>query len=660
MRGAGGQYFPQIDGLRAVAVVAVLIYHLRLDWGDGFLLPGGFLGVDIFFVISGFLITRILLTELNETGRVSIKRFYWRRVRRILPALLAVILASIPVAWAVMLPSDFKDFGLSLVASLGFLGNVYWYVTQSAYGAPGALLQPFLHTWSLGVEEQFYIFFPLLLILLHRWQRIGAGLSLLILAGFALSVLTTMEATSLSFYSPLSRVWELASGAVLAWATVHHPTAFKAAPWTRALPGLGLAVLLWELATRDFYGGNHPGLSTLPTIAAMVLIIWFASPRDPATRFLSSRAMIGIGLISYALYLWHFPIFAFGRRLEAAPELTDKAIWTALAVGLSVLTYHVVERPFRSRLKPRAFSLSMGFASAGVAVFVLSLFVFDGYRGRWDVLAARYDGNEFDNDVLRDASWQLLGALASGERIDAQNAATPSQDERNRLWFQDPDAVRVLVVGNSHSKDMFNALHLNKDAFAGFDFARFAMAPSFPADQRQMLFAAPNFEAADVILLAPRYDGQVLARLPGFIADLRASGKWIVLANNTAEFQSRDNLPLFDWRKRQPPAADEYAALNALAYRLQDNSLSVRNAQLADLAQTQGLPVLSRYDLLCDTARETCAVVTPEGRKSLYDYGHWTIDAARFAGAQAVLQNWAAGLMPPADQGGGNGAVVRN
>jgi peptidoglycan/LPS O-acetylase OafA/YrhL len=366
-RGAGGQYFPQIDGLRAVAVIAVLVYHLRLGDEDGFLLPGGFLGVDIFFVISGFLITRILLTELDATGRVSIGRFYARRARRILPALLAVILASIPVGWALLLPSEFKDFGLSLIASLGFVGNAYWYVAQSAYGAPGALTQPFLHTWSLGVEEQFYIAFPLLLVLLHRWRRVGAGLALLVVAGFALAVLTTTVSASLSFYSPLSRIWELAAGSALAWATLRHPGALKSPAWTRALPGLGLAILLWELAFRDFHDGNHPGLSTLPTILATALIIWFATPRDPVTRFLSCRPMIGVGLISYALYLWHFPVFAFGRRIDATPEIADKLVWTAFAILLSVLTWFAIERPFRVRLSSRSFGLSTALASLGIA-----------------------------------------------------------------------------------------------------------------------------------------------------------------------------------------------------------------------------------------------------------------------------------------------------
>jgi hypothetical protein len=162
-----------------------------------------------------------------------------------------------------------------------------------------------------------------------------------------------------------------------------------------------------------------------------------------------------------------------------------------------------------------------------------------------------------------------------------------------------------------------------------------------------MLFAAPNFAAADVILLAPRYDSRVLARLPGFVGDLRVRGKRVMLVNNTAEFQSREGWPLFDWQKRQPAAEDEAASLNALAYLLQHETLAERNAQLADLARREDLPVLDRYGLLCDAVAQRCALVTPEGRKTLYDYGHWTLEGARLAGARAAQAGWAARMAPP-------------
>ena len=153
-------YRPEIDGLRSLAVLSVIVYHLKIVIGNGYLLPGGFLGVDLFFVLSGYLITKILLIELGETGRLDMGQFYLRRARRILPPLLLVIFVSIPAAWAILLPTELLRFSESLMASLFFLSNFFWFFTSSEYGAQSGLLQPFLHTWSLAIEEQFYMSHP--------------------------------------------------------------------------------------------------------------------------------------------------------------------------------------------------------------------------------------------------------------------------------------------------------------------------------------------------------------------------------------------------------------------------------------------------------------------------------------------------------------------
>ena len=157
------KYRPDIDGLRTIAVVSVMLYHAKITVAGGHFLPGGYLGVDIFFVISGYLITTLLMTELDRTGQLSILNFYERRVRRLLPALLVVMLASLPFAWRFLLPDQLIDFSKSLVYSLLFASNFYWDHSLQQYGAESALYKPFLHTWSLAVEEQYYIVFPLLL-----------------------------------------------------------------------------------------------------------------------------------------------------------------------------------------------------------------------------------------------------------------------------------------------------------------------------------------------------------------------------------------------------------------------------------------------------------------------------------------------------------------
>lgn len=310
-------YRPEIDGMRAIAVVAVIVYHLKIDWGGGALLSGGFLGVDLFFVLSGFLISGLLFDEFRGNGRIDLGRFYWRRARRILPPLLLVMLASLPAAWALLLPSELERFSLSLAAALAFVSNVFWFFELSEYGAQSGLLQPFLHTWSLAIEEQFYLIFPPLLILLlpRLSSRSLLGvLAALTVAALGVAAYTTAVYPAFSFYTPTSRAWEMLAGALLA-ALTHQGVARCQGGLYRLVPGLALAVLVWAFLTRDLVELQHPGYDTLPVILATCGLICCADPRELVTRVLSSTPMVWVGKLSYSLYLWHFPVFAFGRVL---------------------------------------------------------------------------------------------------------------------------------------------------------------------------------------------------------------------------------------------------------------------------------------------------------------------------------------------------------
>ena len=213
------KYRPEIDGLRAIAVGAVIIYHAKLSIFGFKLFSGGFIGVDIFFVISGYLITTIILKELVTTGSFSFKYFYERRIRRILPALLFVMLVSLPFAWMYLLPSSFIDFSKSILYSLGFSSNFYFHYSGQQYGAESGLLKPFLHTWSLSVEEQYYILFPIVLLVTFKYLR--KYLIHILILGFVISLglaeWTSRNYPSISFYLLHTRMWELLSGSILAY-----------------------------------------------------------------------------------------------------------------------------------------------------------------------------------------------------------------------------------------------------------------------------------------------------------------------------------------------------------------------------------------------------------------------------------------------------------
>ncbi|ORU94337.1 MAG: hypothetical protein A6F70_08340 [Cycloclasticus sp. symbiont of Bathymodiolus heckerae] len=258
------QYRPEIDGLRTIAVLSVIIYHANIELFSGQLFKGGFFGVDIFFVISGFLITSLITNELSQTGKFSIKKFYERRARRLLPALLIVMLFTLPFAWWNLLPNQLVDFSKSQVTSLLFSSNIYWNSSLEEYGAEAGLLKPFLHTWSLAVEEQYYIVFPFMLIAIYRWHKthIVALLTLGLLLSLLFADWFSPLNPSFSFYMLPSRFWELLAGGLLASILYFHPQKNNDALLNKCMPALGFCFIAYSIVFMEL-NSNHPGFITL-------------------------------------------------------------------------------------------------------------------------------------------------------------------------------------------------------------------------------------------------------------------------------------------------------------------------------------------------------------------------------------------------------------
>ena len=237
-------YRPEIDGLRTIAVLSVIIYHAQIFIFGHELFKGGFVGVDIFFVISGYLISRILLSELFEKGRISFLAFYERRARRILPILFTVFIASFPFAYKYLLPNQFIEYAQSILSATFFGSNIFFYFTNTQYGAEDSLLQPFLHTWSLGVEEQFYILFPIVLLLAYKFAKnhLVTIIAILILISLQYADWQSTKNTQLNFFMLISRLWELGIGSLLAFYELKYGRV-KHELLNQTMPLLGLAMI---------------------------------------------------------------------------------------------------------------------------------------------------------------------------------------------------------------------------------------------------------------------------------------------------------------------------------------------------------------------------------------------------------------------------------
>ena len=333
MKSAPHTYRPDVDGLRAVAVLAVLAYHAFPQSA-----PGGFAGVDLFFVISGFLITGIILDGLKD-GSFTFADFYWRRVRRIFPALILVLAFCLALGWLVLLPDEFALLGKHVAAGAGFVSNiVVW--READYFDAAAELKPLLHLWSLGVEEQYYLVWPLLLFLFRKDARrmLGMMVALTVLS-FAANLWLIGERAA--FYLPMTRFWELLVGGLLAHAARTRP----AYPNAGAMVGAGLLALMFGLlhAERDF-----PGWWALLPVAGTAFLISAGPSAWINSRVLANRAMVYVGLISYPLYLWHWPLLSYARIVHG-DEPPAGLRWGLLAasVALSVLTYELLEKKIR-------------------------------------------------------------------------------------------------------------------------------------------------------------------------------------------------------------------------------------------------------------------------------------------------------------------------
>ena len=366
------KYRPDIDGLRALAIASVFVFH-----ANHALLRGGFIGVDVFFVISGFLIIRIILNGL-ETNTFSFAGFYARRIRRIFPALIVVLAAVWALGWHFMLPEDFLELGKQIFAGAAFGSNLLSYSQAGYFDAP-AVTKPLLHLWSLGVEEQFYLVTPLALFAVARsrisiaWAIGGAAA-----ASFALNVVLVRYDQSAAFYLPFTRLWELLVGGGLAYIALHHPERLaKIEHWGFSLAGL-LLIGGSALATPF---ALFPGWWAVPPVLGSALII-AAGPSTAINRALASPPAVAIGLISYPLYLWHWPLLVV--MLEEFP-ISHGAFFILLATSLTLatVTYLFIERPARTlRLRP----VALGSFATMLLVAVVGI-----ETVRTDGLPSRYD-----------------------------------------------------------------------------------------------------------------------------------------------------------------------------------------------------------------------------------------------------------------------------
>ena len=363
-------YRPDIDGLRALSVIAVILYHANFQFNDQYLFRGGYIGVDIFFVISGYLITSLITKELNDTGGFNFVNFYLRRARRILPVLLLIILFFIPFAWFYLLPNSLTNFSSSIFFSTFFTSNFFFNNVGHDYGDALSITKPFLHTWSLSVEEQFYILYPLFFFCCFKFikNKLLLLLILISLLSLALAEYGSINFSISNFYLLPTRIWEIFCGAILVVIknNDNHKKFFKD---LLSYIGLTLVLLSFYFFTDDTL---HPSFKTIIPVFGTMLVIRFSN-NNFIFKILSLKLFVYIGLISYSLYLWHYPIFSFSEMLGFDSSNINKCIFILISLFLSILSYFMIEKKFRNK---RMISNRLFFFYLITSIFIISIFTF--------------------------------------------------------------------------------------------------------------------------------------------------------------------------------------------------------------------------------------------------------------------------------------------
>ena len=442
-------YRPEIDGLRAVAVIVVVLFHAKIE-----LFGGGYVGVDVFFVISGYLITTIILSDI-EAKKFSIVEFYERRARRILPALFFVMICCVPFAVIMMQQSQLVDFFRSTGAVTLFVSNfLFW--RESDYFAPTAEESPLLHTWSLSVEEQFYVLFPIMMIFLVPFGRRWV---LMVLVCGATASLTLSEWLSVhspvaNFYFSFTRAWELAVGALIAIAP--HGRRFSAPSLNQLASFFGLvAIVISVVVFTD--ATPFPGIATLLPVVGTALIIIFAHKNTVVGKLLSNRAMVGIGLVSYSAYLWHWPLFAFAR-IQSTEEPTETlfVVLGVVSFGLAYMSWRYIEAPFRNKSR---FSRKAIFAWSGLGSALFITLALSAQLGVVDDLWLRALS---EKQLER---WRTLDIATTSGYESMRNEGCHIWNNEFTPAFEasfsecaSEHGPALFVTGGSHGMDLYNAI----------------------------------------------------------------------------------------------------------------------------------------------------------------------------------------------------------
>lgn len=631
------QYRAEIDGLRAVAVIPVILFHAGFNF-----FSGGFVGVDIFFVISGYLITSIIIDE-NKNGHFSIIQFYERRARRLLPALFFVLLVTTFLGWFWLLPNEYRQYSQSLVGVASFTSNIFFYLTGGYFGG-GNDLKPLIHTWSLSVEEQFYVLFPLLFLIVVRTRpKFQYGiLSFLVIASLSFAQWQSSRDTTFNYLLLPSRFWELAAGSLIAlYLSSSSPVSLN----TLLKNILAIIGSFFIVASVIFFSKDtpYPSLFTVLPVLGVSLIILYADQSTWIGRLMSFKAVVSIGLISYSAYLWHQVLFSLARHRSATePGSVVFGLLAVITLIVAYLTWRFVEQPFRNRQKFSRKTIFV-FSLSGMVIFSafgLAGHITNGFVSRLPDNVAAAHITQLHEKQLRTA-----GCKMSGDSIDVSHCKRGATAP-----------LSLALIGDSHAAALVNQLDTaaKKYNFSFVPLVHSACPLNFSLQRNEGSIEeqyCANFQSAiknllsdekiHSVIIATRFDAPTKSiELTEFqttklnqhisaVRDLLAAGKKVILVYPVPVYSvyisdyTAKNLWFYDGQ------LDEITMLR------EDFHQRVKFVtDLYDSIQSPNLVRIKSEEILCDTIKPGLCVTQHNGKPLYYDDDHLSN-----YGAQYVVNN---------------------
>lgn len=631
-------YRPDLDALRGVAVLSVLFYHAKFSVLDKDLFIGGFLGVDIFFVLTGFLITSMLVIEFRENNSINISYFYLRRIKRLVPALLIVITLATFFSYFFLDPVKIKEFSHSVFYSLVFLPNFYFHYFGNFYGGDNNLYKPLLHLWSLGIEEQFYIFYPLFLIITFKYFKKFIKFFLFVgfIVSFAFAEYASNNHAMFSFYMLPSRAWEIILGALLAIYLLEKKLSFSLSSFQKNLIYfVSIILIFYFIFSYDIYNHKHPSSSTsIPLLAVSTLIVLGTNSQKLFSyKILTNRFLIFFGKISYSLYLYHFIIFCFYRNSNFEENTIVKIILILVSILVSYFSYLYIEQVFRKK------SFSVTKLSSFIFIFLILIISTNSYFS--------LNKNLLEKDYIIDGV--NITEWHDTEKIRKDFSKI------NKSSFLNNKKINVLISGNCHSVETYLSLQLNQDKFKDYNF----LQEPFDIYKFEDMINSKNQNYIDsnIVILSTRWEDdntkKNFDKLESLIKRIKNDKKRLIILSNFPEFEYKEhnfklrNIELTNYKKKLVStkstdiSVEEIYELKRKYYLDYQNNLRLIkiNKKLQDISKKNKVEFIEMSKFTCDHKRKLCDFRLESSKDEIFrDYGRYSYNGLIFMG-QVMFEN---------------------